>query len=93
MKTLELVSRMIGERSSEELSFILWEFTCYPFGSVLQVARNLRKYKKLEGLGLTPCFWCGEGFIPGMGGEFTDCCSKCDQNKPWLIKEESECLN
>jgi len=38
----DLVKRFFPDVTEEECNFILWELTCYPFGSVLQVARQLK---------------------------------------------------
>lgn len=43
---LDLARRLVPDAAEEELNDILWEHTCFPVGSVLQVARQLKTYAK-----------------------------------------------
>lgn len=43
---VDLVKRIWGPCSDKEMEHLLWGCTCFPFGSVLQVARQLRQLKK-----------------------------------------------
>lgn len=40
----DLVCRLVPGVSEKEVRDILWGHTCFPFGTVLQVARQLRAY-------------------------------------------------
>lgn len=39
----DLARRFFPDADDELIDFLLWERTCYPMGSVLQVARQLKK--------------------------------------------------
>jgi hypothetical protein len=39
---IDLTRRFFPAATAEECDTYLWEFTCFPFGSVLQVARQLK---------------------------------------------------
>lgn len=43
---IELVKRLCGKMSRGKEGYILWNETCFPFGSVLQIARQLVALRK-----------------------------------------------
>jgi len=43
---VDLVRRIWGPCSDKEVEHLLWGCTCFPFGRVLQVARQLRQLRK-----------------------------------------------
>ncbi len=45
----DLVNRFWGPATPEQMDSLLWCGTCFPAGSVLQVARQLRRLKRLSG--------------------------------------------
>jgi len=53
---MELARRVMGNRSDDELSFLLWNFTAFPFADAEYVGRQLEHLKRLESLGQQPCF-------------------------------------
>jgi len=57
----DLVRRIMRKPDMpEELAeFILWNGTCYPFGSALQVARQLRDTREAHARGMSVCCMCG----------------------------------
>jgi len=44
----DLVNRFWGPATDEQMDSLLWCGSCFPFGSVLQVARQLRRLKRLS---------------------------------------------
>jgi hypothetical protein len=76
LTTYDLVRRILRkpDLSDDDCGFILWNATCFPFGGVLRVARNLRDLRESTAKGLSRCCMCGReyrqaGPKPELGGE------------------------
>lgn len=50
---LDLVYRFWGPCSNEDADTLLWNCTCFPFGSPLMVARQLKDIKERSGGNIT----------------------------------------
>jgi hypothetical protein len=72
--TYDLVRRFFPEATDEECDFWLWETTCYPFGSILAVARQLKRNAKAISMCKSVCPCCGLMYDNGGKVEFHDTC-------------------
>jgi len=73
-----LVPRSAGH--SDVAGFLLWNHTCFPFGSLLQVARGLRQFERQRRGGWSNCSVCGNPYrhagsvlVGGTCGEGLGC--------------------
>lgn len=82
----DLVRRFFPDASDYDVNFYLWETTCYPYGSTLQVARHLKRTKKAIDEKLSVCYRCGELYennnIVDFYSQCGGCCEKDRQHEP-----------
>lgn len=45
MTWIDLVRKYFPNATDEEADFILWEKTCFPFGNVSQVEKQIKEFK------------------------------------------------
>ena len=74
----DLTRRFFPDATDEECNFFLWETTCYPFGRVLTVARQLKKSAKAVKSKQSVCDRCGHIYDNGGKVDFYDLCGNCE---------------
>jgi len=78
--THDLVRRFFPDASDNECEFWLWQTTCFPFGGVLTVARQLKRNMNARIDGISVCACCGNTFYNDGKVDFYDLCDKCDND-------------
>ncbi len=77
----DLVRRFFPKATDSECDFWLWETTCFPMGSILRVARQLKRNAIAVKEKKSICPRCGSSFGNSGKVEFYDLCNKCNREQ------------
>lgn len=76
----DLVRRTYPDYSDDDCDSVLWNETCFPMGTVLMVARQIKRRKKAHEQGLSMCMACGKPYKHKSGRIWIDeACVACEE--------------